>query len=405
MIRVLVVEDSRFMRGVINTILSRDPDIEVVGSAADGLEAVDAVSALRPDVVTMDVDMPRADGLSAVERIMSERPTPIVMISAYTRRDSSAAIRALELGAVDFVAKPSFTVDLGLEALRDEIVSKVRMASRVRPVRTASRATAAPPSAVVATSSEPPNEDRRHWEATPCVLMAASTGGPAALLSLVPRLGGDFPAAVLIVQHMPAPYTTAFAGELAGRCALRVKEAVHGDWIERGVVYVCPGSHHLTLAPGGRVALHAPPTRDSECPSADLAMMSMARRVGARSIGVILTGMGRDGAAGARAIRRVRHAAGGRRGGRGERRAPARRHSPDAQRLRRRHRACGHARPACRLTGAAALATVDRAARAAWRCSRWRAWTTRSTRPACGICSRPDARRDDPSPSTGPRSR
>src|SRR5207245_767203 len=174
------------------------------------------------------VDMPRADGLSAVERTMSERPTPIVMISAYTRRDSSAAIRALELGAVDFVAKPSFTVDLGLEALRDEIVRKVRMASRVRPVRTASRATAAPPSAVVATSSEPPNEDRRHWEATPCVLMAAATGGPA-----------------------------------------------------------------------------APPTRDSECPSADLAMMSMARRVGARSIGVILTGMGRDGAAGARAIRRA----------------------------------------------------------------------------------------------------
>src|SRR5881397_2520392 len=176
MIRVLVVEDSRFMRGVINTILSHDPEIEVVGSAADGLEAVEAVCALRPDVVTMDVDMPRADGLAAVERIMSERPTPIVMISAYTRRDSSAAIRALELGAVDFVAKPSFTVDLGLEALRDEIVSKVRMASRVRPVRTASRATAAPPSAVVATSSEPPNEDRRYWEATPCVLMAASTG-------------------------------------------------------------------------------------------------------------------------------------------------------------------------------------------------------------------------------------
>src|SRR3989442_4148092 len=121
------------------------------------------------DVCSSDL-MPRADGLSAVERIMSERPTPIVMISAYTRRDSSAAIRALELGAVDFVAKPSFTVDLGLEALRDEIVSKVRMASRVRPVRTASRATAAPPSPVVAASSEPPNEDRRYWEATPCVL-------------------------------------------------------------------------------------------------------------------------------------------------------------------------------------------------------------------------------------------
>jgi len=135
--------------------------------------------------------------------------------------------------------------------------------------------------------------------------MAASTGGPAALLALVPRLSADFAAAVLIVQHMPAPYTSAFADELAGRCAVKVREAVHGEWIERGVVYVCPGSHHLTLAPAGRIVLHASPTRDSECPSADLAMMSMARRVGARSIGVILTGMGRDGAAGARAIRRA----------------------------------------------------------------------------------------------------
>src|SRR5262249_59591221 len=129
------------------------------------------------------------------------------------------------------------------------------------------------------------------------------TGGPAALLALVPRLGADFAAAMLIVQHMPAPYTSAFAGELAGRCAVKVKEAVHGEWLERGVVYVCPGSHHLTLAPAGRILPPPPPTPDSECPSADLAMMSMARRVGARSVGVILTGMGRDGAAGPPALR------------------------------------------------------------------------------------------------------
>src|SRR5262245_3330250 len=305
MIRVLVVEDSRFMRGVINTILSRDPETEVVGSAADGLEAVDAVCALRPDVVTMDVDMPRADGLTAVERIMSERPTPIVMISAYTRRDSSAAIRALELGAVDFVAKPSFTVDLGLEALRDEIVGKVRVAARVRPVRTARSTTTSVLEGAPAGSSEPPDEDGRRHERAPCVIMAASTGGPAALLALVPQLRADFPAAVLIVQHMPAPYTSAFAAELGGRCALPVHEATNGESLERGVVYVCPGSQHLTVASTGRVGLHAPATRDGECPSADLAMTSVARRVGARSFGVVLTGMGRDGAAGARAIRRA----------------------------------------------------------------------------------------------------
>src|SRR5439155_251012 len=249
---------------------------------------------LKVDVLVTDLEMPRLNGYELIRDIRRRpgmRGVPVVVLT--TRAGEKHAALARELGVshyvtkpvdehtlvrlvdalvaasaletVDFVAKPSFTVDLGLEALRDEIVSKVRMASRVRPVRTASRATAAPPSAVVTTSSEPPNEDRRHWEATPCVLMAASTGGPAALLSLVPRLGGDFPAPVLVVQHMPAPYTTAFAGELAGRCALRVKEAVHGDWIERGVASACPGSHHLTLAPGGRVVLHAPPTRDSEC--------------------------------------------------------------------------------------------------------------------------------------------
>src|SRR5262249_53509339 len=142
-------------------------------------------------------------------------------------------------------------------------------------------------------------------EWSPCVIIAASTGGPAALLALLPQLRPDLPVAVVIVQHMPAPYTRAFAGELAARCAMPAREATDGGGLQRRVIYVCPGSHHLTLAPGGRIVLHAPATRDSECPSADLAMMSVARRAGARTIGVVLTGMGRDGAAGARAIRRA----------------------------------------------------------------------------------------------------
>lgn len=302
-IRVLVVEDSRFMRGVIRAILAADPDIDVVGTAADGLEAVEAVMALRPDVVTMDVDMPRADGLTAVERIMAERPTPIVMISAHTRRDSTAAIRALELGAVDFVAKPSFTVDLGLDNLREEILRKVRVAARVRPVRTAvrPRATLGP----VRAPASRPADDARPSDWTPCVVIAASTGGPAALLSIVPDLPADLPAAVLVVQHMPAAYTGAFAAALATRCPLPVREAEDGEWLRRGTVYVNPGGQHLTLAPGGRVVLHAPPTPDGQCPSADLAMMSVARRAGARSVAVILSGMGHDGAAGARALRRA----------------------------------------------------------------------------------------------------
>jgi two-component system chemotaxis response regulator CheB len=302
-IRVLVVEDSRFMRGVIRAILAADPAIDVVGTAADGLEAVDAVMALRPDVVTMDVDMPRADGLAAVERIMAERPTPIVMISAHTRRDSAAAIRALELGAVDFVAKPSFTVDLGLDGLREEILRKVRVAARVRPVRTATRRR--PPLAPVRPPAPRAADDGRPSDWTPCVVIAASTGGPAALLGLVPDLPADLPASVVIVQHMPAAYTTAFAAALAARSGLPVREAAEGEWLRRGVIYVNPGAQQLTLAPGGRVVLHAPPTREGQCPSADLVMMSVARRAGPRSVGVVLSGMGHDGAAGVRAIHRA----------------------------------------------------------------------------------------------------
>src|SRR5262249_14292876 len=185
MIRVLVVEGSRFMRGVINTILSRDPEIEVVGSAADGLEAVDAVCALRPDVVTMDVDMPRADGLSAVERIMSERPTPIVMISAYTRRDSSAAIRALELGAVDFVAKPSFTVDLGLGARGDGILTKGRGGGGGRPGRTAHRASGPAPPGGPAPSNGPPNGDPPALGLDALRDMGGAAGGPGGVAGVV----------------------------------------------------------------------------------------------------------------------------------------------------------------------------------------------------------------------------
>ncbi len=298
-IRVLVVEDSRFMRGVIARILASDPEIEVIGAAQDGLEAVTAVACLAPDVVTMDVQMPRADGLAAVERIMSERPTPIVMISAYTRPDSTAAFRALELGAVDFVAKPSCSVDLGLETLREEIVRKVRTAARVRPVRTAR---AAGPGRSPRFPAPPAADADGTDEWAPCVVVAASTGGPAALLSLVPALPADLPASVLIVQHMPAGYTAAFARELAARAALPVKEAEDGERLARGTAYVVPGSRHLSLAPGGRVTLRAGRS-GSEVPSADVTMVSVARHAGPGALGVVLTGMGRDGAAGARAIR------------------------------------------------------------------------------------------------------
>jgi two-component system chemotaxis response regulator CheB len=300
-IRVLVVEDSRFMRGVITHILGADPGIEVVGCAADGLEAVEAVAALAPDVVTMDVEMPRASGLWAVETIMAQLPTPILMLSAHTRPDSTAALRALELGAVDCIAKPSDSVDLGLETVAAEILRKVRMAARVRPVRTARRPRGERVEPGRRAVAPPPRDGRDDWR--PCIAVAASTGGPAALLALIPGLPRDLPASVVILQHMPAPYTAQLARELAARAALPVREVGDGERLARGVVHVCPGGHHLTVASGGRVGLRRPAPGTGETPSADAAFASIARQAPGRALGVVLTGMGRDGAAGAHAIR------------------------------------------------------------------------------------------------------
>lgn len=300
-IRVLVAEDSGFMRGGIRRILETDAELEVVGVAADEVEAVHAVAALGPDVVTMDVHMPQADGLSAVARIMAERPTPILMISSYTREGSAAAIRALELGAVDFVAKPSRSVDLGFDDLREAVVRKVKMVARVRPVRIVAPAVSPPAGSNGACAVAVPANGRA-W--TPCIVLAASTGGPAALLQLVPALPPGLAASVLVVQHMPAPYTGQLAKDLAARAAMPVKEAEEGECLARGTVYVAPGSRQLTVSGHGRVTLHQAPRSVDGCPSANLAMASVARHAGPRALGVVLTGMGRDGAEGAEAIRR-----------------------------------------------------------------------------------------------------
>lgn len=301
-IRVLVVEDSGFMREMIRQILHADSQIEVIGFAADGLEAIGAVAELTPDVVTMDVHMPHADGLAAVARIMAERPTPILMLSGATREGSAAAIRALELGAVDFIAKPAGRIDLGLDGLRETMIRKVKMAARVRPIRTVaiSRGVPAParPGEVLWGVPTPSPTEA-------CVVVAASTGGPAALLTLVPALPGGLPASVLVIQHMPAPYTARLARELGARGALPVKEAEEGDRLTAGTVHVAPGSRDLSVSRHGEIRLR-PAARDTDvAPSANLAMASVARYAGTLAVGVVLTGMGADGALGAEAIARA----------------------------------------------------------------------------------------------------
>lgn len=304
---MLVADDSRFMRMVISRMLASDPGIDVVGMAADGLEVIEAVTRLAPQVVTMDVCMPHADGLAAVEQLMVQHPIPILMISSQTQKDSVATLKALELGAVDFVAKPSGSIDLTLDELREEIIAKVKVAARVRPVRNVGirtdRQVLARPGngegwAVVAPT---PGTERGPWE-TPCVVIAASTGGPAALLKTIPKLP-RLSASVLIVQHIPAYHTTHLARELAARSAIPVKEAGEGERLMGGVAYIAPGSMNLTVSARGSVTLAPAAKKLAGCPSADIAMASVARYWGSRCLGVVLTGMGRDGAEGVRAIR------------------------------------------------------------------------------------------------------
>jgi two-component system, chemotaxis family, protein-glutamate methylesterase/glutaminase len=303
-VRVLVAGESRAMRSALRRMLTADRRLAVVGLASDADEVTRAVVRHVPDVIVLDVGMDASDALTTIERVMTEHPTAMVVMSATTPEGGESAIRALELGAVDVLAKPTWSVDPALGALADEIVRKILAASRVRPTRIAAARPGERPTAVSHPSlpafTAPPGD--AGW--TPCVVIAASTGGPAALLSLIPELPPELPASVLVVQHMPAPYTQAFARMLGDRAVLRVREAAAGERLERGLVCVCPGSHHLTVGARGEVFLRPAQLPSEDSPSADLAMMSVAEQARGLAIGVVLTGMGRDAALGAAAIRK-----------------------------------------------------------------------------------------------------
>jgi two-component system chemotaxis response regulator CheB len=322
-IRVLIAEDSSFMRRVLRLLLSSDPQIEVVGEARDGVETVLLSDSLNPDVITMDINMPKKSGLEATEQIMSSRPRPIVIVSSEARDLAKPALRALELGAIDFVAKPANGVDLDMESVREELLRKVKVAAKVHVVRNAVRppsktaspsvpaATVAPRvhNAIASMSAPAPRHEPRETlspamaQRFPVVVLAASTGGPAALMNVLPQLPGNFPGAVLLVQHMPASFTTQFSRQLAEASAMRVKEAEAGELIRVGNVYVCPGANHLRVSPSGRVLLDDGPRVNGHRPSADLTLESVADYAGPMGVAVVMTGMGNDGAKGVRALK------------------------------------------------------------------------------------------------------
>jgi two-component system, chemotaxis family, protein-glutamate methylesterase/glutaminase len=299
-VAVLVVDDSPLMQRIITRLLESDPQIRVMATASDGLEAVEKVAALHPDVVTLDIEMPRLDGLGALRQIMALTPTPVVMLSALG--DAETVMAALQLGAVDFVTKPSGMVSIDLYKVGAELVQKVKVATFSRP-------TCAQPAP---TRAEAQARGRRTQPAALagagawCLAMGASTGGPGAISQLLSELPASFPGSVLVVQHMPVGFTQAFAERLDRDTALAVLEAEDGAEVAPGCVYVAPGGAHMLVARRGRgrsteapvIALTQTPEVNSVRPSIDVLMASVAEVYEGDAVGVLLSGMGRDGAAG-----------------------------------------------------------------------------------------------------------
>jgi two-component system chemotaxis response regulator CheB len=301
-IRVLIADDSAFMRKVLMSILDSDGSFEVVGEARDGREAVEKAANLKPQVITMDINMPHMDGLQATEVIMSTDPRPILIVSSESKDGAEATLRALELGAIDFVAKPSSGVDLDMSSVREEMVRKLRISSKVRVVRNLLRPVAAKVARVTPTPMDFAAAPVTNGARLPVAVLAASTGGPATLMKLIPEFGANFPAAILVVQHMPGAFTEQFAEQLSAVSLNPVKHAQNGDVLLAGHVYVCPGDTHMRIVPPGRIALDIGPRVAGYRPCIDVTLESVAALVGANSIAVILTGMGNDGARGVMAI-------------------------------------------------------------------------------------------------------
>ncbi|AOY95313.1 chemotaxis response regulator protein-glutamate methylesterase [Cupriavidus sp. USMAA2-4] len=296
-IKVLCVDDSALIRSLMTEIINSQSDMEVVGTAPDPLVAREMIKRLNPDVLTLDVEMPRMDGLDFLERLMRLRPMPVLMVSSLTERGSEITMRALELGAVDFVTKPKLGIRDGLIEYTDAIADKIRAVSRAR-VRTAAPAAASP----VAGTPPAPLLRSPLLSTEKLIIVGASTGGTEAIKELLMPLPPDSPG-VMIVQHMPAGFTRSFAQRLDGLCRITVKEAEHNERVLPGHAYIAPGDMHLRLARSGanyvaHLSQEAPVNRHR--PAVDVLFDSAAQHAGKNAIGVILTGMGRDGAQGMR---------------------------------------------------------------------------------------------------------
>jgi two-component system chemotaxis response regulator CheB len=291
-IRVLTVDDSALMRQVLATLLSKDPDIEVIGSAPDPYIAREKIKALNPDVITLDVEMPKMDGLTFLEKLMRGHPMPVVMVSSLTEVGCQTTLRALELGAVDFITKPKIDLREGMEEVAQDLIAKVKAAAqaKVRGKREDS-GVGGKGVAPLLTSSMIKTTDT-------IIAIGSSTGGTEAVKDVLMALPPNTPP-ILITQHMPEHFTKTWADRMNGLCRISVKEAEDGDSVLPGHALVAPGSYHMTLVRSGArysVRINQDPPVNRHRPSVDVTFASVAQYAGANAIGVILTGMGGDGA-------------------------------------------------------------------------------------------------------------
>jgi len=297
-IRVLVVDDSALMRKLIPAILAREASIEVVGTAMDGAFALKKIEELKPDVVTLDLEMPRMDGMETLRLIMQRAPLPVILFSTHSKEGGYATFKALAIGAVDFLAKPKDAAAGRLEEIADRLIAKIKVAKRAAGRKL--------PPAVIQETSAPKKGVRAALPPRRVIAVGISTGGPNALQFVLSQIPADFQSAIVIVQHMPEGFTEMFAKRLDECCALEVHEARSGDLLLAGRVLICPGNRHImvrNMPRGGMVVLSDGPPVNGHRPSADVLFHSVAQEFGLTAVGVLMTGMGDDGAEGLGAIK------------------------------------------------------------------------------------------------------
>jgi two-component system chemotaxis response regulator CheB len=305
-IKVLIVDDSALIRQLLTEIINSYADMQVVGVAHDALMARERIKTLNPDVITLDIEMPKMDGLAFLEKLMQLRPTPVIMISSLTERNAGVTLRALELGAVDFITKPKLDISEGIQAYSELIAEKIRIAAKAKPKpRSAAPSTLNPRYSADAVLPSLLSKSASVTEKL--IVIGASTGGTEAIREILECMPPDCPG-IVIAQHMPETFTRAFAKRLDNACKIRVKEAEEGERVLAGHAYIAPGHSHLLVKRNGRnyvALLNQGPAVNRHRPSVDVLFRSAANCAGNNAIGIILTGMGSDGAAGMREMKQA----------------------------------------------------------------------------------------------------